>query len=101
MVYVESFSMTVAVIKITVKELPYHSPDHDLELAKWLASRDIILWGKWKPIRNASNVLGPIITHRITWINIMVIKVHIWIQTGGNPIDVSFTSTTNACDKST
>ena len=46
--------------------------------------------------QNASNVFVPIITHGITWINIMVIEVHIWVQTRGNPIDVSSTSTTDA-----
>ena len=88
--------ITITVMKIIVKELPYCSPDHNLELAKQLVSRDVILWDKWKPIRNALNALRPVITHRITWINIMVIKVHIWVQTRGNPIDISSTSTTNA-----
>lgn len=88
--------ITITVMKIIVKELPYCSPDHNLELAKQLVSRDVILWDKWKPIRNALNALRLVITHRITWINIMVIKVHIWVQTKGNPIDISSTSTTNA-----
>ena len=52
-------------------------------------------WDKWKPVRMDANTLGPIITHGITWIDLLAIKVHIWVQTGWNPIDVTSTSTTD------
>ena len=94
--YVKSFPLAITVVKITVKESPtYRSPNDNSGLARQLAGRSVMPWDRWKPARTSANALGPVITHGITWIDLSVIEVHIWIWTRRNPINVMSTSTTD------
>ena len=92
--YVISFPKTIVVVKVVVKELPlsYCSPIITQNL--WNSSpAGTSSHGKSENTPEMLQMhLGPW-SPRITWINILVIEVHIWVQTGQNPIDVTFTST--------
>ena len=97
-VYIKSFPLAIAVVKIAIKESPiYRSPDDNSGLTRQLVGRSVMPWDRWKPARTSANALWPVITHGITWIDLylLVIEVHIWVRTKRNPINITSTSTTD------
>ncbi|KAG6372615.1 hypothetical protein JVT61DRAFT_7361 [Boletus reticuloceps] len=97
--YMESFPKAIGVMKIGIRESrPFQSPDTNTDLARSLAGRKVSRWQEWKPSRGSPTVLGPIIAHSITWIDISMIEVHIWVRTGRRPIDITSDIATDTQD---